>query len=207
MIINGYSVVSLPELNYSEDTEVELFRNAPQVNGIYYAGYQRNEFGEMDKLYRTGSLPLEIKKMYSQVLNNQNKGLYDYYVTGSYEEAISIVSYMKSIGENLEVIGLNSRNIEKHLGTQEFTGNAVLLGYDINADGYSVILTCFFEKNDLFCDELKLMNENGLLKDVASVSVLINKYINIQDNENIEKISKDSIDVIAVYEIEGGVTT
>lgn len=201
MLLSGYSVVSLPELNYVEDTEVELFRKAPQVNGVYYAGYQRNEFGDMDKFYREGRLPEDIKKMYSRVRDNQNRGLYDYSLTGSYEDAFSMKNYLNANGERYEVIGLYSKVMESYLGHHQFKGKASFLGYDINADGYSVVLTCFFEKADLFKDELGLMNGNGLLQDVESASVLVDKYISIQGQENMEQIARGSVDVIAVYKL------
>lgn len=201
ILVSGYSVVSLPKYNYEEDTEVELFKKAPQVNGVYYAGYQRNEFGEMDKLYRNNLLPDNMKKMYSRVRENQNKGLYDYYVTEICQDAISMRNYLNSSGGNFEMIALYSKGIEKYLGSWKDDRSALFLGYDIDADGYSVILSSFFEHADLFQDEISLMNENGLLSNTESVSQLINKYVSIQGKENIEEIAVTSIDVVAVYQL------
>jgi len=201
-MLSGFSLVSLPQFNFSMDSTIELYRKAPIIDGVYYEGFQRREFGDMEKLYRNEALPENIKKIYSRVRENRNMGLYDYYVTSSYEDAVVMKNYLNSLGDHLEIIGLYSKEIEKYLGCCEPVKNMCLIGYDVNADGYSAILTCFFEKSDLFKDEATLMNEHGLLRDIESVYILIDKYISIQGVENIEEIDREKIDIMSIFRIK-----
>jgi hypothetical protein len=203
-MLSGFSLVSLPQFNFSVDSSSELYRKAPIINGVYYEGFQRREFGDMEKLYRNEALPENIRKIYSRVRENRSLGLYDYYVTSSYQDILVMKDYLESLGDHLEIIGLYSKEIEKYLGCHEPIKDMCLIGYDINADGYSAILTCFFEKSDLFKDEIRLMNEHGLLTDIESAYVLMDKYISIQGDENIEEIDRERIDIISIYRIIEG---
>lgn len=199
MLLSGYSVVMLPQFNYSKDSSIELLTKAPTINGIYYEGYQRKPLGNLFELSPNGVLPEDIAKIYSHIREFRNQGLYDYYVTNSYIDANQVKNYSNSLGDNLEVIGVYSKELEKYLGVSNFDGRATFLGYDINADGYSLILTSFFEQSNLFANEIYMMNKYGLLQDVKSVDILINKYISLQNEENLEIVFREKLDVVSIY--------
>lgn len=199
MVINGFSVVTLPEYNNTIDSETNLFRRPPSMNGILYKGFHRKVFGGIHDLYLNDALPDDIKKFFLKVRQFRNSGLYNYYVTDSYEEAIIMKKYLKSLGDNLEVIGLCSKEIEKYLGCNEFEGNVDFLGFDVDTDGYSAVLTCFFEKTYLFQDYMICLNGNGLIVSELAAWQIVEKYLEIQFEFGLEEIDRSEVDVVAIY--------
>jgi hypothetical protein len=203
MVINGFSVVRKPELNFSKTTEIQLFNIAPEVNGVFYEGYQRIPFGDMAERFRNKTLPDEIREAYEHVRSFRNAGLYDYFVTDSYADARLMRNYLDPNGKEYEIIGLSSKEIEKYLGRHHFDGEALFRGHDINAGGYSAVLTCFFENPNLFKEQLALMNEHGLLSTVNAALALVDRYIEIQGDGSIEEIEIGQTDIVAVYKLGG----
>lgn len=198
--MNAFSVLYLPEYNFNFENKIYC------VNNTLYHGFDRYQCEQLFLGVNMDNLPSEMKLICDEIEETRKIGLWEgcYYVTPSIDKAIQACDYSNSKENKHEVVAFESESINYLLGEQrDINFDFDFLGYDINAEGDSLVLNSFFNETEIFKEELSLMNKFGLLDNEEHANTLLNKYISIQKYENVEEINleEDMIEFVKIYRL------
>jgi hypothetical protein len=205
MKVCGFIVLRKPIFNYDEKRRGAFLSDAPQIDGVYYAGIDRMPWFELDEGYYAGNLPDEFMRLREELLNTK-QDLIDFKIMRDIRKTIKLLDYSnkdKSINEIVAIYS-DAAKYDEYIVVHDV--NIEWLGMDIYCHGYgSLIREGIFRRPDLFTDYLDKLNKNGLF---SLRSPLIDKYIDtyteLAHNNTLEPIdgAREYLDCIGVGRIE-----
>lgn len=165
MQVNGFVVVRIPTMNFLVPGRDVV----PCVNGIYYAGVDRNRWADvMDDDYYEGKLPRNVKSDLARLKRNDFSGID---LCQDIAVASRLLTYSNRSSLRNELIVIRSPSLAALKGCVETELAVEWVGFDVFALGeWSLISHGIFLHPDKYPDWRVQLNCHGLFNDPSLTS-------------------------------------
>lgn len=180
-------VVRLPEANFDLLGRGAFSAVVPKVDGIYYGGFDRMPWFDVDEAYWGDGLPDDLRVIRKRAESGDFTGLG---LVFEIEEARQVLAFSNREEERNEIIAVYS----KELGSIRSTithplGEIDWLGWDVAVPGSSsLLLDGVFWRPELFKERSHLLNKHGLLSSPEEVDRYVSAYRPLGEQNLVEPI-------------------
>jgi len=195
MQINGFLVVRLPAMNFLVPGRDVV----PSINGVYYAGVDRNRWADvMDMEYYEGRIPRNIKKDVSLLKSTDFTGLD---LCRDATVASRLLTYSNRSAIRNELIVVRSQSLAATKGYVEIEASVEWIGFDYFALGeWSLISHGLFVYPDEYPEWRTRINRFGLFDDPSLLTAYSLAYEQAAARQHSEPTAPKSsgLDIISM---------
>ncbi len=176
----GYMVVRKPQHNIINREFLEHPIPPPRVGDIYYCGFERQGWEEIDAGYNNHTLPddVRLKRSYIRELEQNRLKLCSLDLCPDLEIAIDLLDYSNREGEINELIAVYSDYLAETSETVCIEpARLAWLGYDLMGwDVGSLLARGYFKLPELFAGWESTLNGGGLFSWVDPIEEYVRAY-------------------------------
>ncbi len=162
------------------------FHNTPyQIDENIYLGVDRLAWEDIGEDYYAGRLSPSLARI-KESLRLQNNDFVGLDVLRSYEDAVSV---WRAFKEKNDIVAVRSSEVSEIKGSFDYDGEMNFLGYDCFCLGeWSVLLRGVYARPEHFSQEVKLLNEHGLLSTHVDCQAVFLRYLELSANQIVEPL-------------------
>lgn len=193
----GFSVVRLPSRAFDDAQRGAFAGSVPDLDGVYYGGFDRMPWFDIDELILTDLLPTELRHLRTNTRAPNFSGID---LARKLPDAERLLSASNHISERNEIVAVYSDSLAQLLGTTDVDSTQFeWLGFDVAALGHSSLLLEGIFANPLLFDELRAsINSNGLLSNENDVDRYLRAYRSLAAESEVEPLFEEPYPVEAI---------
>src|SRR5215471_7894866 len=160
----GFVVLRKPEHNYDFQRRDLLRESAPRVDNIFYGGFDRMAWFDLDEGHYSRSLPPEMEEKW-RLINEEKSPSYDIATVREFSVALEVLEYANKSTEINEICAICSLRQDGNEFLRRSGRPIQWLGADLAVSGYgSPVSAGLFARPDLFPEFVKKLNSSGLFQ-------------------------------------------
>lgn len=180
-------VVRLPKANSDSLGRGAFSSVVPKIDGIFYGGFDRMPWFDVDEAYGEGSLPPDLHAIREVAESGDFTGLG---LVFKIEEACQLLAYSNREERRNEIIVVFSEELASIKGTISHPSDDIeWLGWDVAVPGSSsLLLDGVFWRPQFFEEHRCILNEHGLLPSAEAVDSYVSVYRPLGEEGLVEPI-------------------
>ncbi|WP_314004464.1 hypothetical protein [Xanthocytophaga flava] len=188
-IIAGYMMVRKPFYNFMSSYRTNTEFVLEPVDSIYYQGFQRMEWYDVDTYFLEKRLPEKFMAKYEEIIKSEYFNLF-VDLARTEEDVFLFMNLDEEIPVKNEVIVLSSPTLNAiYSGVFVSEDLVEWLGYDIwTLGGWSLIRHAIFENRQLCLLENNPVNEFGLFDTSESMAQFVQEYNALGSSDKVDPL-------------------